>query len=57
LHAWDGAQAFFELSSRHGSFSRRLVKPIGLHLKRQQVMRIESGIDALQFEKAPDHQS
>src|SRR6266446_6361374 len=41
---------------------RRLVLPaseksIGLNLKREEAVRIEPGIDTLQFEKAADHKS
>lgn len=57
MHAGDGAQAFFELAGSDGALFRLLQKSIGLNLKGEEAMRIEPGIDALQFEKAADHKS
>jgi len=57
LDAGDGAQAIFELANGDARSLLRLEESIGLNLKGEEAVRIEAGIDALQFEKAADHES
>ena len=55
LHAGNRAQPFFDLFGQLGTLRRR-PRAAAEELERQQAARIESRIDALQFEKTSEHQ-
>ena len=57
LDARDGLQALLNLVRKRGAFFRCLSFTVPEYLKSQETARVEAGVDALQLEETPEHQS